>query len=56
MVVRCDDNSGVITEMWIGLKGDITADSDLGALILAAPPTTTSDQCKELHGPVVKVN
>ena len=26
VVVRCDSDSGVITEMWIGLKGDISAD------------------------------
>ena len=56
VVVRCDDDTGVITELWIGLKGDITADSDLGALILAAPPTTTSTDERSCDGAVVKVN
>ena len=56
VVVRCDDDTGVITEMWIGMKGDISADSDLGALILAAPPTTTSTNATSCDGPVVKVN
>jgi ribonuclease T2 len=56
MVVRCDRNSGVITEMWIGLKGDISATSNLGALILAAPPTFTSTNARSCSGPVVKVN
>ena len=56
VVVRCDRNSGVITEMWIGLKGEISAASDLGALILAAPPTTTSTNATSCSGPVVKVN
>ena len=56
VVVRCDDDTGVITELWIGLKGAITADSDLGALILAAPPTTTSTDERSCDGAVVKVN
>jgi ribonuclease T2 len=56
VVIRCDRNRGMITELWIELKGAISTDADLGALILAAPTAETStDQESCAGGPVVKV-
>ena len=56
VVIRCDRDRGVITEMWIGLKGAIDENSDLGALILAAPRAETStDQESCASGAVVEV-
>ncbi len=36
------DGDAYISELWIGLGGEINADSQLGELMLAAPPTTKS--------------
>ena len=56
VVIRCDRDRGVITELWIGLKGAIDENSDLGALIQAAPTTNVStDQESCAGGPVVEV-
>lgn len=55
VVVRCDRDTGVITELWISLGGEITATSDLGALIRAAPPTSKSTNARSCNGRVVKV-
>jgi ribonuclease T2 len=50
------NNIDVITELWIGLKGDITPDADLGALILAAPRREVSTpRASCTRGRVVKV-
>ncbi len=57
VVIRCDRNTGVITELWIGLGGPISDNSDLGSLILAAPTTDIStDATSCASGPVVRVN
>lgn len=59
VVIRCDQSGGssVITELWIGLKGDIAPTPDLGSLILAAPPSSTaSDQQSCSGGRVVEVD
>ncbi len=40
LTIKC--SGGNISELWINLSGDISPDSDLGSLILAAPPTSVS--------------
>jgi ribonuclease T2 len=40
VLIRC--NSGNISALWINLEGDITPESDLAGLILAAPPASAS--------------
>jgi ribonuclease T2 len=44
LLIRCSGRGSNrnISELWIGLKGDVTAESDLASLILAAPPTSNS--------------
>lgn len=44
VLIKCNGSGAnrVISELWIGLKGDITPASDFGDLIQAAPPTATS--------------
>jgi ribonuclease T2 len=58
VMIRCNGSGSnrVISELWIGLKGDITPSSDFAALIQAAPPTSgsTNDTSCE-GGKVVKV-
>lgn len=58
VIVRCSGsgNSVVITELWIGLKGDAGASPDLASLILAAPTTAVSStQQSCTSGRVVEV-
>lgn len=58
VMIRCNDDIGerVITELWIGLSGEITDTSDLGTLILAAPDRSNStSQSTCPSGLVVKV-
>jgi ribonuclease T2 len=56
MVCKKVQNVDVITELWIGLKGDINPDADLGTLILAAPRRNVSTHSEPCHrGRVVKV-
>ena len=58
LIIKCSRVHGedVIGELWIGLKGDITASPDLAALILAAPPTSASTNDKSCaSGRVVEV-
>ncbi len=52
VLIRCSNASGgrIITELWIGLKGDIAPSSDLGDLISAAPPTDTSTNASSCDG------
>jgi hypothetical protein len=57
-MIRCNGSGSnrVISELWIGLKGDITPSSDLAALIHAAPPTSSSTNDTSCEGgKVVKV-
>jgi ribonuclease T2 len=44
VIIRCNGSGGskVISELWIGLKGDITPTSNLASLIVAAPPSSTA--------------
>ncbi len=58
VVMNCQriDGENAVSELWIGLAGEITPDSDLGALILAAPTTdnsTTRRSCQ--RGVVLRV-
>ncbi len=52
VLIRCSNASGgrIITELWIGLKGDIAPSSDIGDLISAAPPTETSTNASSCDG------
>jgi ribonuclease T2 len=44
VIVRCSGSGSnrIVTELWIGLKGDVATPPDLAGLILAAPPTSVS--------------
>src|SRR5262245_36729555 len=44
VIIKCNGSGGnaAISELWIGLKGDITPTTDLAGLILAAPPSATA--------------
>jgi ribonuclease T2 len=44
LTVRCSGSGANrnVSELWINLKGDVTPESDLASLILAAPPTAVS--------------
>lgn len=44
VTIRCNGSGAdaAISELWIGLAGEVTPTADLGALILAAPPTSVS--------------
>ncbi len=53
VVCRDVDRQNVITELWIGLKGNITPQSDLASLILAAPTTETSSSHEMCNGGIV---
>ena len=58
VVMNCQriDGQNAVSELWIGLGGQITSDSDLGTLLLAAPTTdnsTTRQSCQS--GVVLKV-
>ena len=58
VLMRCNDDIGerVITELWIGLAGEIDETSDLGALILTAPDRSVStSQTTCASGLVVEV-
>ncbi|MBZ8133995.1 ribonuclease I [Afifella sp. IM 167] len=58
LLIRCAKVGGenVISELWIGLKGNIGEAPDLGALIRAAPPSeASSNQTSCNSGRVVKV-
>lgn len=52
VLIRCSGsgNNRTITELWIGLKGDIGPSPDLGSLIGAAPPTETSTNASSCDG------
>ncbi len=52
LIIRCNGSgaNAVISELWIGLKGDITPQSNLGGLILAAPTTAVSTNNKSCTG------
>ena len=52
VLIRCSNASGgrIISELWIGLKGEIGPGSDLGDLISAAPPTDTSTNASSCDG------
>lgn len=59
VLVRCSRVNGenVITELWIGLKGDIGSAPDFTALIQAAPETEISSNDRSCNsGRVVKVD
>jgi ribonuclease T2 len=59
LIIRCGGSGAnrVISELWIGLKGDITPTSDFAALIQAAPPTASStNDTSCAGGKVVEVN
>jgi ribonuclease T2 len=58
VVIRCSGpgNNRIITELWIGLKGDIGDPADLAGLIQAAPTTdVSSTQTSCAGGKVVEV-
>jgi len=58
VIIKCNGTGGnaVISELWIGLKGDITPTSDLASLILAAPPSATAtNESSCAGGRVLKV-
>jgi ribonuclease T2 len=58
VIIKCNGSgaNAVISELWIGLKGDITATSDLASLILAAPPAATATNDRSCaRGRVLKV-
>jgi ribonuclease T2 len=44
VIIKCSGSgaNAVISELWIGLEGDITPTADLASLILAAPPAATA--------------
>jgi ribonuclease T2 len=48
LTVKC--SGGNISELWINLKGDITPESDLSDLILAAPTTSVSTSERSCAG------
>jgi hypothetical protein len=52
-MLRCDRERGVITELWISLGGAIDDASDLGELILAAPPAGGSTSQRSCNGGAV---
>jgi ribonuclease T2 len=59
VIIKCNGSGAnrVISELWIGLKGDITPASDFAELIQAAPPTSSStDNTSCAGGKVVEVN
>ncbi|MCF1505748.1 ribonuclease T [Afifella sp. H1R] len=56
VIVRCDEATGDITELWISLKGRIDERPDLAKLIDAAPPAANSNREESCaSGLVVKV-
>ncbi|MCT8266678.1 ribonuclease T [Afifella sp. JA880] len=56
VIVRCDEATGDITELWISLKGHIDERPDLAKLIDAAPPAANSNREESCaSGLVVKV-
>jgi ribonuclease T2 len=58
VLVRCArvDGENIVTELWIGLKGDISSDPDFRDLIQAAPQTETSTNERSCNsGRIVKV-
>ncbi len=52
LLIRCNGNAtnAVISELWIGLKGDIGPESQISDLILAAPTTANSTNDKSCDG------
>ena len=59
VMIRCGGSGAnrMISELWIGLKGDITPTSDFAELIQAAPPSATStNDTSCAGGKVVEVN
>jgi ribonuclease T2 len=52
VLIRCSNVGGerIITELWIGLMGDIGPGADFGDLIAAAPPTETSTNTSNCEG------
>lgn len=48
LIIKC--SGGAISELWIGLKGDVTSTPDLKALIQAAPTTATSTNDRSCKG------
>jgi ribonuclease T2 len=48
LTIKC--SGGNISELWINLKGDITPESDLAGLILAAPTTAVSTNDHSCNG------
>ncbi len=58
VLIRCARVGGenILSELWINLKGDITVPADLGKLIQAAPPASTSSgEANCASGRVVRV-
>lgn len=55
VVMNCQriDGENAISELWIGLGGQIAAGSDLGTLILAAPTTDNSTKRKSCQSGIV---
>jgi len=55
LVMNCQriDGDNAISELWIGLGGEIKSDSDLGALMLAAPTTDNSTTRKSCQSGIV---
>lgn len=53
VIVRCDEATGDITELWISLTGRIDEKPDLAKLIEAAPPAATSSRDESCAGGLV---
>lgn len=52
VIVRCSrpEDNRVITELWIGLKGDVGDPADFAVLIQAAPPASVSSDATSCAG------